>query len=58
MNWKHFLAGAVAAHAINTGLVMYVYVAIHPDDNFIRAAIEWPWRLIVIGYNAHQCSVC
>lgn len=58
MHWKSFIAGAFGSYIIATSLVMYPYVAMHPNDNFFKAAIEWPMRLIIVGNAVRTCEMC
>jgi len=32
-----------------TGLMTWTYAAMHPNDNLVKAAFEWPVRLYKVG---------
>ncbi len=44
-----FVAGMFSMHIILTGLFMWTYKVVHPEDNLVRAAIEWPYRVLAVG---------
>jgi len=46
---KKFMAGMATMYALLTSVMMWTYVAVHPNDNLIKAAFEWPYRVVVVG---------